>query len=29
MHATDAIKDGLQVEEWLNYDTKAFAELMK
>ena len=29
MHAVDAIKDGKQVEEWLFYDTKAVAELLK
>lgn len=29
MHATDAIKDGLQVEEWLTYDTKGIADLLK
>lgn len=29
MHAVDAIKDGLQVEEWINYDTKGIAELLK
>jgi ketosteroid isomerase-like protein len=29
MHAVDAIKDGKQVEEWLFYDTKGFAELLK
>lgn len=29
MHAVDAVKDGKQVEEWLFYDTKGVAELLK
>jgi hypothetical protein len=29
MHAVDAIKDGLQVEEWLMYDTKSVPDLLK
>ncbi|RVU26488.1 hypothetical protein EOJ36_00385 [Sandaracinomonas limnophila] len=29
MHAVDAIKEGKQVEEWLFYDTKGVAELLK
>lgn len=29
MHAADAIKNGLQVEEWLTYDTHGITELLK
>jgi hypothetical protein len=29
MHSVDAIKDGLQVEEWLYYDTKGVEEFLK
>lgn len=29
LHAVDAIKDGKQVEEWLFYDSKGVADLLK